>query len=119
MNDKKMEADPYLINLVISFSQAAIVGMGKISNPMTGKIEKNMDIAKVNIEMLAMLKEKTKGNITKEEADMISDTLASLQLTYADEKSKPHVEEKKSAAEDEKKEKPKIAEKDAEAEEKE
>jgi CheY-specific phosphatase CheX len=75
----------YFMSLVLSLSQAAMQQMGKITNPLTGKIERNLEQAKVTIDMLEMLKEKTKGNLVKEEERLISDTLATLQLNYVDE----------------------------------
>ena len=75
----------YFMSLVLSLSQAAMQQMGKITNPLTGKIERNLEQAKVTIDMLEMLKEKTIGNLVKEEERLISDTLATLQLNYVDE----------------------------------
>lgn len=91
-----------LFNIVISLSQAAMMGMGKIANPQTGKIEKSMDIAKMNIDILQMLKDKTKGNLSKKENEILTDSLANLQLTYADEVKKEPSEKK----EEKKKEEP-------------
>ncbi|MBN2406901.1 MAG: DUF1844 domain-containing protein [Elusimicrobia bacterium] len=82
------QVDLNFFNIVISLSQAAIVGMGKISHPQTGKIEKNMEIAKINIDILQMLKDKTTGNLTKKEDEILTETLTNLQLTYADEAKK-------------------------------
>jgi len=75
----------YFMSLVLSLSQAAMQQMGKITNPLTGKIERNLEQAKVTIDMLEMLKEKTKGNLVKEEEKLVNDTLATLQLNYVDE----------------------------------
>jgi len=75
----------YFMSLVLSLSQAAMQQMGKITNPLTGKIERNLEQAKVTIDMLEMLKEKTIGNLVKEEEKLVNDTLATLQLNYVDE----------------------------------
>ncbi len=87
-----MAAEPKLnmhfMSLVLSLSQAAMQQMGKITNPFTGKIERNLEQAKVTIDMLEMLKEKTKGNLVEEENKLIGDTLATLQLNYVDEAKK-------------------------------
>ena len=64
MTDEQQQVDVNLFNIVISLSQAAMMGLGKISNPHTGNIENNMDIAKINIDILQMLKDKTVGNLT-------------------------------------------------------
>ena len=59
--------------------------LGKITNPSTGKIEKNLETSQGIIELLSMLKEKTKGNLSAVEEKIISDGIANLQLNYADE----------------------------------
>jgi len=75
----------HFISFVLSLSQAAMQQMGKITNPFTGKIERNLEQAKITIDMVEMLKEKTKGNLVEEEERLISDILATLQLNYVDE----------------------------------
>jgi hypothetical protein len=87
--------DEKFFNIVISLSQSALVGMGKISNPQTGKVEKNMDLVRVNIDILQMLKEKTKGNLAKKEKEILTDTLTNLQLTFVDEQKKDSNESNK------------------------
>ncbi|MCK4533560.1 DUF1844 domain-containing protein [bacterium] len=84
MNDN-IQPNVYLVNLVISLSQAGMLQLGKIVNPMTGKEEKNLEQAKVTISMLEMLKEKTVGNLTKEEEKMMAEVVSNLQLNYVDE----------------------------------
>jgi len=59
--------------------------LGKIMNSSTGKIEKNLEASQGIIELLSMLKEKTKGNLSAVEEKIISDGIANLQLNYADE----------------------------------
>jgi len=82
------------ISLVYSLQQAAMMQLGKISNPMTGKTEKNIVQAKASIDMMDMLKEKTKGNLIKTEEKMLLATLSNLYLNYTDEVSKePAAEE--------------------------
>ncbi|OIN98859.1 hypothetical protein AUJ66_00100 [Candidatus Desantisbacteria bacterium CG1_02_38_46] len=88
------------MSLVYSISQAAMMQLGKISNPMTGKTEKNIVQAKASIDMLDMLKDKTRGNLTKTEEKMLLTTLSNLYLNYSDEVSKepsaePKEQEKK------------------------
>jgi len=62
--------------------------MGKISNPVTGKVERNLLDAKMTIDMMEMLKEKTKGNLSGDEQKLINNMLADLQLNFADEAKK-------------------------------
>ena len=81
--------DPYFFQLVISLQGGAMQQMGKIASPMTGKIERNLDMAKSSIDMLGMVKEKTEGNLTDEEKQLIEHALYELRLNYVDELKKP------------------------------
>ena len=95
------------ISLVSSLGSQAWIQMGKMKNPATDKIERNLDAASMSIDMLAMLKEKTKGNISEEIGKILDGMLSELRLNYVDEKSKApeKVEAKKE------KEKPKAVKK--------
>lgn len=75
----------YFLSLVFSLSAAAMQQLGKISNPITNKIEKNLEQAKVSIDIIEMLVEKTKSNLTVEENKFITSTLSDLQLNFVDE----------------------------------
>ncbi|CUS97962.1 DUF1844 domain-containing protein [Candidatus Chrysopegis kryptomonas] len=56
--------------------------LGKIPNPITGKIEKKLDEAKLTIELLDMLKEKTKGNLTEDESRFLEYSISQLKINY-------------------------------------
>ncbi len=88
-------------NLVSSLYSSAMMFLGKIMHPETGKIEKNLPAAHTNIEMLRMLKEKTAGNLSAEESRMLGDALSNMQLNYVDELEK---QEKRPGKENEKQE---------------
>lgn len=90
------------IGLVTSFYIACWQQLGKVANPLTGKIERNLEQARYSIDMLIMLREKTKGNLTKEEENSLSQAIANLQMNYVDELNKP--------AEPKKEEKPDVKE---------
>ena len=77
------------IGLVTTFYIACWQQMGKVANPITNKIERNLDQAKYSIDMLIMLKEKTKGNLNKEEEKSLDQAIANLQMNYVDELNKP------------------------------
>lgn len=74
------------LTLIASFTTSGMVGLGKIPNPMTNEIEKNLDQAKYSIDMLVMIKEKTKGNLSVEEDRALSNAIADLQINYLQEK---------------------------------
>ena len=56
--------DALFVNLVLIFQGAAMQQMGKIANPLTGKVERNLEQARFSIDTLAMLREKTRGNLS-------------------------------------------------------
>lgn len=70
--------------LVMMLSSSAMQSLGKMVNPLTNKAEVNLEGAQFSIDMLAMLREKTKGNLDKEEEGMLGDVLASLQLNFVE-----------------------------------
>ena len=78
--------------LVINFQLTAMIHLGKVVNPVTKKAERDLDEAKSAIDMLAMIAEKTKGNLTPEEDRLLQQTLTDLRLNYIYEKSQPEHE---------------------------
>lgn len=95
--EPKKELNYQFVSLVFSLQQAVMSQLGKIANPATGKTEKNLVQAKATIDMLEMLKEKTKGNLTETEQKTILNALDNLYLNYADEVKKTAEETKKKA----------------------
>ena len=79
----------HFFQLVVSLQAAAWQQMGKIASPVTGKVERNLDQAKASIDMLEMLSEKTKGNLSNEENQLLSNALYELKMNFVDESSKP------------------------------
>lgn len=91
--DKK--TNPHFINIIMMLASACWQQLGKVPNPLSGKIERQIDHAKLTIDMLIMIKEKTAGNLTDEEEKILLTTLADLELNYSDE-----VKKEKSGRED-------------------
>ena len=79
------ETDALLIQLIVSFQSAAMLQMGKIMNPVTGKVERDLDQAKQTIDLLAMLQRKTAGNLTDDEKRYLDHVLYELRMNYVDE----------------------------------
>ncbi len=98
---------------VAIMGQSAMMQMGKIINPATGKIERDLAQAKFTIDVLGMLEEKTRGNLTKDESELLRTTLANLRLNYVEE-----LEEEKKRQEKEKKDKESSKDKKVETKEK-
>lgn len=77
--------DQLFASLLYLFHTSGMQGLGKLMNPVTQKIEKNLDQAKESIEMLEMLKHKTSGNLSPEISRLIEQFLTDLRLNYVDE----------------------------------
>ncbi len=73
---------PNFSHIVITLAQTAYVHLGVIEDPFSKKKDKNLEQAKFAIDMLDILKEKTKGNLTKEEENLLEDVLYDLHMKY-------------------------------------
>ena len=62
--------------------------LGKIADPVTGEVKKNLEMVQKIIDILQMLKEKTKGNLDEKEEKFLTNAIAELQLNYVGEASK-------------------------------
>jgi len=71
--------------LIQQHQQIGMMGLGKIKNPATDKIEKDLSSAKYAIDTLRMLQKFTEGNLPNELKDYMRQTLSTLQLNYVDE----------------------------------
>ncbi len=72
---------------ILSLNSSALVQLGLIEDPGTGEMDKNLPIAKQTIDILGMLDEKTKGNLTVDESMMLKNMLYDLRMLYVREKS--------------------------------
>jgi len=72
------------IEFVVMHAQNAALFLGQIPNPKTGEAEINLDLARMFIDQLAMIQEKTRGNLTSEEAKVLSNALSNLQMAYVE-----------------------------------
>tara|TARA_Y100001970_G_scaffold274988_1_gene375615 strand:- start:2999 stop:3343 length:345 start_codon:yes stop_codon:yes gene_type:complete len=81
-----MNNSELFITLISSLASQAWIQLGKVKNPMTDKIEKNLEAASMSIDMLSMLQEKTKNNIEEYEAKLLEKTLNDLKMNFVFEK---------------------------------
>jgi hypothetical protein len=88
-------SDVLFMALVRDFESMAMVGFGKLVDPVTQKAERNLDRAKVAIDMLGMLDEKTRGNLNQAQTAMMRQVLTNLRLNYVDEADKEKAEAEK------------------------
>lgn len=68
----------------ISLGSSAFVHLGEVPHPETQRVDPNLVLAKQTIDLLGMLEEKTRGNLTPEEAKLLEHLLADLRLRYVE-----------------------------------
>jgi Domain of unknown function (DUF1844) len=85
MSEAQSNTSPLFLHLFLSLQSAAMYQMGKIISPISGKIEREMDQARVTIDMLVMIQEKTKGNLQDDEKRLLDSMIYDLQMNYIEE----------------------------------
>jgi hypothetical protein len=87
MDIKDKNSQLYL-QMIFMYHAACMEHLGKVKSTITGKIERNLAAAQGTIDMLDMLKEKTKGNLSAQEERFLTELLRELKLNFVDEKAK-------------------------------
>ncbi len=107
------EKDEFLfVQLIITFQAAAMQQMGKLQNPITKKVERNLDQAQFSIDMLEMIQNKTKNNLSENETKFLEHALYELRMNYLDEVKKDQ-QEKNTKQKEKAKEPPSVEESEA------
>lgn len=73
-------------SFLLSLYSSGLVQLGKVEDPSTGKKGIHLDLARHTIDMIAMLEEKTRGNLTKEEKNLIQALLDEIRLAFVEAK---------------------------------
>ena len=89
-------------HLIAMFQTLAIQQLGKLINPITGKLERDLHQARITIDMLQMMQAKTAGNLDDNEKRLLDTVVMELQMNYIDEMQRA---EKSGTEEEEEKEK--------------
>jgi len=90
------------IQFISSLYSSCMFQLGKMMNPVTGKVEKDLRGAQATIEMVRMLQAKTQGNLSPREKETLENALSNMQMNYVDEVDKEQKrpkEEKEKAGE--------------------
>jgi F0F1-type ATP synthase membrane subunit b/b' len=97
MADQDNKTEAMFMQLVLTFQMAAWQQMGKIKNPITDQIERNLEQARYSIDMLEAIRKKTSGNLGDAEKRLLDHAISELQMNYVDEaqKEKREAENKK------------------------
>jgi hypothetical protein len=74
-------------SFILSLYSSGLVQLGTVEDPSTGKKSVNLDLAKHTINMIAMLEEKTRGNLTEEEDNLLKSLLSEIRVAFVEAKS--------------------------------
>jgi hypothetical protein len=83
-NTQTGELSQRFVEFVMMHAQNAALFLGQIPNPKTGEGEVNLELAKMFIDQLVMIQEKTRGNLTNEEATVLRNAISNLQMAYVE-----------------------------------
>jgi len=75
--------------MIMHLASTALVMLGHMPNPMTGKTETDLDTARLLIDQLEMLEVKTKGNLTGEERHLLNQNLMAVRMAFVEAVEKP------------------------------
>jgi hypothetical protein len=90
--ERKNETAPPEINFsafVISLSTQALIHLGEVASPVSGEIERDLSVAKQMIDILGVLREKTRGNLDPGEEKLLEDALYDLRIRYVEAVKRP------------------------------
>jgi hypothetical protein len=72
-------------SFVLTLSSSALLHFGEFADPISGHRERNLDMAKHTIDILGVLREKTRGNLSKDEEQLMESLLHDLRIKYVEE----------------------------------
>ena len=84
--ESKLTEQQLFDQLISSIVHSAWVYLGKVKNPMNDKLEKNIDQASIQIDMLDMLFKRMTGNLSEEEDQYLSHIIRELKMNFVEEK---------------------------------
>ena len=73
------------LQLVLGLQQSGMMSLGKLMNPLSRKIETNLEVARDTIDTLASLEARTRGNLESDEARVLTQVLTDLRMNYLEE----------------------------------
>lgn len=82
MPEKAQALEANFSTLVLSIASSAAMALGLAPNPATGKIEKDLHLARFNIDLLRMLRDKTAGNLAPDEQKFVESVVTDLQMKF-------------------------------------
>ena len=83
--DQASSRELLFLQVISMFQAAAMQQLGKFVDPTTGEVARDLTQAKISIDILDVLKQKTKGNLTEVEGELLDKVLFELHMNYVDE----------------------------------
>jgi hypothetical protein len=85
-NDAAEDALPHFdfSTFILSLSHSALMHLGEAPHPETGEIERNLPLARQTIDLIGMLEEKTKGNLSGDEERLVAQILFDLRMRFVE-----------------------------------
>jgi len=109
--ESELTEEQLFYSLIASLEHSVWVSLGKVKNPATDKIERNLYAASMNIDMIDMLYKRMEGNLSEQEEGYLGRILSELKMNFVDEKKKgddiPEEETKEKPSEETKEKEPK------------
>ena len=87
--ENKLTEEQLFDQLISSLVHSAWVSLGKIKNPMNDELERNLDQASIQIDMLDMLHKRMSGNLSENEEQYLGQLVRELKMNFVEEKNKP------------------------------
>jgi hypothetical protein len=92
-SEQTLPKELLFIQVVSMFQVAAMQQLGKLMDPISNEVKRDVVQAKVSIDILDVLKEKTKGNLTSDEEEFLNKVLFELHMNYVEELKRPEQSE--------------------------
>jgi Domain of unknown function (DUF1844) len=83
-NTQLGELSQRFVEFVMMHAQNAALFLGQIPNPQTGQGEVNLELARMFIDQLSMIQEKTRGNLSNEESTVLRNAISNLQMAFVE-----------------------------------
>jgi len=85
MNENPSRQAALFLQLLLGLQQSGMMALGKLMNPISRRIDQNLDAARDTIDTLAALEARTRGNLEPDEARVLQQVLTELRMNYVDE----------------------------------
>ena len=84
MDENSQRKSALFSHLIMQQSNMAMMLMGKVAHPESGQVMQDLESARIFIDQIEVLEEKTKGNLTKEEAGLMKQILMNLRMSFVE-----------------------------------